>query len=330
MTQAGSAMNLFDPETGMLALPWWSAVAIALLVVLLGLAAASRAGWRSIASVVFQLSALLVIGLLGFNYFDRMTSQEAAAEWRAFEQRLVDLDARVMQSDSALACLDNLSGPVVGDACEKTLFGKAETVAGAAAYVAARIALYNEATSLYARGHLQAETRVRQLRQFLERDRFGFVAQVLALRYGCTVDSCMMLSSFDSPARIVDNLRERTFEVNVGRYVGAWRAGPQPAAAAPGAAPASQANAATPATSAVNIDFPSAASIPPVSIMNNEPGMTGQTGADAPPKAAERDGKPAPAQRAVAPAATPSPRPVPRTATSPGAAARNTPAPQAR
>ena len=319
-------MALLDPATGMLALPWWSAVAVALLLVLLVLLAATRAGGRSIASVVLQLAAVLVLGLLAFNYFDRMTAREAAAEWRAFEQRLNELDSRAVQAGSALACLDRLSGEVVGDACEKALFAGAETVASATAYVAARIALFNEATALAARGHLQAEPRVRQLRQFIERERFGFVAQVLAARYGCTMDACAILSALESPARITENMRERTFEIHVGRHVASWLAGPQPAVAVPGTAAVAP-QAAAPATSAVNIDFPSAASIPPVSIMNNEPGMTGQTGTDALPKAAERDGKPASSQRATAPAATPAPRPAPRVSAPPPAAARTAPPP---
>ena len=87
------------------------------------------------------------------------------------------------------------------------------------------------------------------------------------------------------PHRVAANLTDHTFEIYVGRYVGTWMSprAPAPAVAAapaPAQQPAATASAAadkppavTPATSSVNVEFPSAASIPPVSIMTNEPGM---------------------------------------------------------
>src|SRR5205814_4254506 len=112
---------------------------------------------------------------------------------------------------------------------------------------------------------------VGDLRRSLEHDRFGFVAQALVTGERCTPDACEALSLLKNPVRVAANLKDRTFEIFVGRYVAAWmsRSAVPTLAAAPAqptataAAPTAQA-AVTPATSAVNIDFPSAASIPPI------------------------------------------------------------------
>ena len=75
--------------------------------------------------------------------------------------------------------------------------------------------------------------------------------------------------------------------------------GPAPQPAATASAAADKPPAVTPATSSVNVEFPSAASIPPVSIMTNEPGMA-QGGTDADKAAAaSRRGTPVPTPRAA-------------------------------
>ena len=75
------------------------------------------------------------------------------------------------------------------DACEKTLFGSAESAAAAVAYAASQItrltalgdvATANKATS----SELQA------LRRAVERDRYGLMAYVLMARDHCTPAAC--------------------------------------------------------------------------------------------------------------------------------------------
>jgi hypothetical protein len=113
------------------------------------------------------------------------------------------------------------------------------------------------------------------LRGKLEQDRFGFVAQVLASR-GCSAAQCEAFTLFTDPSRIIANLKSRAFETIVARHAPGW---PQ---SKPGTAPSAQASppapvaAAPPAgnsapTGGSTINFPSAASIPPVSIMTEEP-----------------------------------------------------------
>jgi hypothetical protein len=103
-------------------------------------------------------------------------------------------------------------------------------------------------------------------------------------------------------------MTERAYEARVARFAAAWgdKSG-TPGASAP--ALASQAAPQSPPHHPVNINFPTAESIPAVSIMSNEPGRPGQNGVGAAP----------PPQR-------PEPRPQPQASTPPQAL---TPPPQA-
>jgi hypothetical protein len=114
------------------------------------------------------------------------------------------------------------------------------------------------------------------------------VAYVLATRDSCTEDRCETFDLFSDNGRVVSNLHGHSFEIRLERANAAWAAAKQPqvvAAPQPSAPATPQPQAASaaapghpPASSAAN--FPSASSIPAVSIMNNEPGYTGQNGVD--------------------------------------------------
>lgn len=305
-------MPELDPLTGTFALPWWTVLAAVLLIVILGVLAGARSGWQKTIGSLAQFAVVIGLLFLGWNFFDRMTTRDLAEERRAYQARLADLNARSLTPPSPLACLDALAGDALDEACEKTIFANAESVAAAVSLMAARVSLLREGVALAATGDRSYEHAIADLRRSLEQDRFGFVAQALAAGDQCTPGSCETLSLLKDPERVAGNLKDRTFEIFVGRHVGGWMgrsAAPAVASnpaqkqpAATGSAPAAQA-AVTPAASSVNVDFPSAASIPPVSIMNSEPGPTGQTGTDAESKAA-----PAPRRQA------PTPVPVPRAA----------------
>ena len=79
----------------------------------------------------------------------------------------------------ALSCIDDLAGETVLAACEKSLFGSAESAAAAVSYAASRI------TQLTASGDVAAANRsmtpeLQALRRAVERDRYGLMAQVLS------------------------------------------------------------------------------------------------------------------------------------------------------
>ncbi len=307
-----------DPSTGIFTLPWWAVVAAVFLIAVLGVLAGMRGGWQGTIGSLAQFAAVIGLLFLAWNYFDRMTTRDIAEERRAFQARLADLNARSLAPASPLACLDALAGDALDEPCEKTIFANPESVAAAVSLMAARMSLLREGVAHAAAGDSHYAPAIADLRRSLEQDRFGFVAQALAAGEQCTPASCEALSLLNDPYRVAANLKDRRFEIFVGRHVAGWM-GRAPAAAVASAAaqkqPAATGStqaAVTPATSSVNVEFPSAASIPPVSIMNNEPGVTGQGGTETESKATAAAATP---RRNTPAAATPAaPAPSPRAA----------------
>ncbi len=207
----------------------------------------------------------------------------------------------------ALSCVDDLAGEPVLAACEKVLFGSAESAAAAVSYAGMQIsrltALGNVAA---ANEHMTPE--LQALRHAIEHDRYGLVAYVLAEREHCTPSDCAAFQALTDRHQIAANMDERVYDGLVSRYAPTWNA---PPALAPVAAlmPAGM-----PTGKPTNADFPSAASTPPVSIMTPEPGVASTSSTT----------------RASAPAANaPLPSPRPASATAPAlAAAKKPPAPK--
>jgi hypothetical protein len=118
----------------------------------------------------------------------------------------------------------------------------------------------------------------RPLRRSLETDSFGFLAHALAVRDGCSSQDCRALDALRDSSRVRANLSGRTLERYLDRYATAWAQTPDaPVPVADAGATGQPAAAPQPGGPGqrkvvVNIDFPTAASIPPVSIMNPEPG----------------------------------------------------------
>jgi hypothetical protein len=208
----------------------------------------------------------------------------------------------------ALSCIDDLAGETVLTACEKVLFGSAESTAAALSYAASQI------TRLTALGDVAAANarmtpELQMVRRAVERDRYGLMAYVLAARDHCTPSDCAAFRALTDRNQIAANMNERTYEGLIVRYAPSWNA---PAAAAPAATLAPS----VPTGKPTNAEFPTAASTPPISIMTPEP-----VAAATPP--APRS--PASSPGAIAP--LPSPRPTPTTAPA-LAAAKKQPAPK--
>src|SRR6202008_495141 len=112
----------------------------------------------------------------------------------------------------------------------------------------------------------------RPLRRSLETDSFGFLAHALAVRDGCTGQNCTALDVLGDASRVRANLSGQTLERYLDRYATAWAQPPDvpvaDAGTTSGPAAAPQPGAPGQRKVVVNIDFPTAASIPPVSIMN--------------------------------------------------------------
>jgi hypothetical protein len=175
----------------------------------------------------------------------------------------------------ALSCIDDLAGETVLTACEKALFGSAETTAAAVSYAASQV------TRLTAFGDAAAANRnlsyeLLALRRAIEHDRYGLIAQVLVARDQCTPSQCAAFRALTDTHQIAANMTGRTYDGLVSRYAASWNA---PAAAAPVAALAPS----VPTGKPTNAEFPTAASTPAVSIMTPEPGSAA---APSPPRAA--------------------------------------------
>jgi hypothetical protein len=215
---------------------------------------------------------------------------------------------QVNASLPALSCIDDMAGETVLTACEKVLFGSSESVAAAVSYASARIGRLT-ALGDVASANRNITPELQALRRSIERDRFGLVAYVLLVRDHCTPSDCAAFRSLTDRNQIVANMDERVYDGLITRYAPSWNA-PAPAAAAI-AGPL----AGFPATMATgrptNAEFPSAASTPPVSIMNPEPT------ARAPAAAANTSAPPPKPAASPALAAAKKPPPKPRAAAAP-------------
>ena len=273
--------------------------------------------------------ALAVITLLSIGLAVAATMREASpdghgapAEIRSPPQRSAALPA--------LSCIDDMAGETVLAACEKTLFGSADSAAAAVSYAAyqiTRLTAYGDAVVVNKNLTYELLT----LRRSIERDRYGLMAYVLMTRDQCTATQCAAFRSLTDSRQIVVNMTGRTYDGLITRYAPSWNAPP-----APPPAPAVVSSA--PTGKPTNAEFPTAASTPAVSIMTPEPGSatappppraaTSAPAASPPAAAPASASAPVSAPASAANAALLSPRPTSSAAPSALAAAKKQPAPK--
>ena len=251
---------------------------------------------KSVANGALTVITLLAIGIAatatirGFG----PGSQGASVETRSSQPMSAALPA--------LSCIDDLAGETVLTACEKVLFGSADSTAAALSYAASQI------TRLTAFGDVAAANasmtpELQMVRRAVERDRYGLMAYVLVARDHCTPSDCAAFRAVTDRNQIVANMNERTYEGLIVRYAPSWNmpaVTPGPVAALPPSMPLGK---------PTNAEFPTAASTPPISIMTPEPGQA--TTPSTPRPAASSLSSPASSSPALANAPLPSPRPTP-------------------
>jgi hypothetical protein len=258
-----------DPEVGSSALRLWLAAGSAALLVTactLAFARSKTTPLQALERASFIVIAAALGGIIAWSFLDRSAGHDNDADRRALELRAEELTAHALAPGSALPCLDAVAGNEVETACEKSLFASPASVAVATSYVAARLALLSDMVAYVKRGGGSIDSTLLPLRRAVESDRFGFLAHALVVRDGCTSQDCKALAALSDASHIRDNLNASTFDDYLNRYLTAWS---QPADT-PVADAATQPGAQAP-RKIVNIDFPTAASIPAVSIMNPEP-----------------------------------------------------------
>ena len=242
---------------------------------------------RSVANGVLALITLLAIGLAGAVTFRGGGSASAV---QSSEVRPVQTAAAPLPQ---LSCIDEMAGDAVLAACEKVLFGSAESVAAAVAYAASQITLLTSLGDV-ATANKGAGSDLLALRRAVERDRYGLMAYVLTVRDRCTPTACRAFRSVTEPRQIAANMEERVYENLIMRYASSWNT-PQAAAGMIAALPPS-----FPTCKPTNAEFPTSASTPPVNIMTPEPPLGA---APKPSSAAAVPAAPAAPRSAAAPPA---------------------------
>jgi hypothetical protein len=213
-------------------------------------------------------------------------SVDQRGERQAIEMRADRLAAQALLPGSPLACLDALTSDAIQTACEKAVFASPAAVASANSYIAARFALFSDMVAYTRRGGAGIDEVLLPMRHSLEADPFGLLAHVLAMRDGCTSENCLALTLLHDPSHVRMNLIAGTLDHFLERYREAWaKPTDAPVAEAADGTAAVQSTPPSQRKTAVNIDFPTAASIPAVSIMNPEPKGPGPgpAAASAPP-----------------------------------------------
>jgi hypothetical protein len=283
-----------DLASGTFTVPLWAVGVAAALLVALVVIAVIRAGLNEFGSLVFRVAVIVIAVAFGWTYVNRTAERDRADERRALDQRAAELMGRAVTPGSAIACLEATNTETVEGACERAVFATPETVAAATAYVSARLSLLSDAHDYTSRRDQGYESAIAGLRRTIAADRYGLASQVLATRDGCTADACDAFSLVYDDKKLRANLKDRLFDITVARYAVSWPTRTRPlASSAPGSGPVTPPGP--------NVTFPSAQSIPPVSIMNAEPPQA--AAATSPAQAAAPAPEPRPTNSAPASAA---------------------------
>jgi hypothetical protein len=221
----------------------------------------ARRGLRPLLAVT-SFAAFLASGFWLVSYLNLIEQR------RSIETRVNELRAQALATGSPLACLER-TGEAVDTACVQILFAAPETLAAANVYTAAQLDLLAAATKYAGPRTAQFDDSIAALQRSLQQDPFGLTANLLMVREKCTAERCERLALFQDARRIRENIRAKAFDAHVARSAANWRT-PGAAPAGPGAAIAPT-GAETRAPIPDKYTLPSAASIPPVSIMNEEP-----------------------------------------------------------
>src|ERR1700681_2347650 len=161
---------------------------------------------KSVANGALTVITLLAVGIA------------VAATIRGFGSNSLGMTAEIRSTQPvtaglpALSCVDDLAGEAVLTSCEKALFGSAESAAAALSYAASQV------SRLTALGDVTDANKVmtpevQALRRAVERDRYGLMAYVLAVRDHCTPSDCAAFRSLTDQHQIVSNMDERAYEI---------------------------------------------------------------------------------------------------------------------
>lgn len=247
-------------------------------------------GGVSLSRFVLPAAALALAVLAVLAVLDRLGDNERAAARRALLMRAAELERSVLAPGSVLPCVDGSAGETVANSCERQVFASAQSAAAAVAYMGARIDLLSQAHALARHGDTRALAALASTRRAVALDRYGIAAHVLSRRDGCTANQCAVFAMLANADALQANLKAQIFDQYVSRYAANWDASGGKRAPAVSDGPAvsalpeteptpneARAEVTPPVASVVRKPvskqwhFPSADSIPAVSIMTPEP-----------------------------------------------------------
>src|ERR1700712_4608920 len=184
--------------------PMWLTLAAAAFFGILVLLTLLRAE-KSVANGALTVITLLAVGVA------------VAATIRTFgpDSRGLSTEPRssapLVAALPALSCIDDLAGEAILAACEKPLFGSPESAAAALSYAAFQLSRLTASGDVAAAENIMTPE-LRALRRAIERDRYGLMAYVLAMRDHCSPSDCAAFRSLTDNRQIVANMNERAYE----------------------------------------------------------------------------------------------------------------------
>lgn len=239
--------------------------------------------------------ALAVIALLAIGIASTTTVRGFGTSSRIAEPMTeVRTATQSVALAPALACLDGLAGEDVEAACEKAVFGSADTTAAAVTYAAGQV------SRVVAAGGVRSLTPEQQvLKRAVERDRYGLVAHVIAVRERCVVTDCPLFRALSDSDQIKANMNDRLYDTLVARYSPSWTSAAAAPAPAAGLLTGVPSGANVPTGRPTSVDFATSAAIPPVSIMTPDPPAERAAPVPTPPTKQEAAPAPTPKQKSA-------------------------------
>ncbi len=243
---------------------WAAAIGVLAVVIVVISLFRGRSGHEShgTLSVLTQVALVAVIGGAAYLGLRQLEGMSRRAERNVLEERAAALLARASQPGSVLACVDGASEPALAEACERTLFAEPQRVAAALAHVRERLLFVSDAVAYAEARDASYLDRVKEFRDSVETDAYGFVAHVMATEDKCTAEACARFRILRDPAKVKDNLAAKRMEGLVGKHAAAWREPEKPAQPRPAAAPAPVAEPAPTPPAAATPAPPAAAPAP--------------------------------------------------------------------
>lgn len=241
------------------AFPMWATLIAAAFIALVVLIVLLRAD-KTMANGALAVIALLAIGIASTTTVRSFGTSSRTTE-PMIETRLGTGTQHVALAP-ALACLDGLAGESVESACEKAVFGSADVAAAAVSYAAGQVSRVVAGT-----GGRSLTPEQQAIKRAVERDRYGLVAHVIAVRERCVVTDCPLFHALSDSDQIKANMKERLYDTLVARYSPSWTAANAAMAPGPAAAGLLPGMPNVPTGRPTSVDFANSADIPPVSIM---------------------------------------------------------------